>query len=453
MEGSAKTMKKTMLLLFLLILFVVAIPKHSHASEDLQAKIDSLDDGAVIHLENKTYEGNIVINKSIEIIGNKKTVIKGDGTGNVISVRAPHVILRNLTVTNSSLTRNDSEEYAAIKVYTDHNVIDTVTIKHFFHGIYLSQAHFNTVRNAYIEGQGKGIIAKQGNGLHIYYANDNVLENNVIKGTRDGMYFDYAYRNQILNNDISETRYGLHYMYSHDNYFEGNTFTFNTGGAAIMQSDRNVLKNNDFIFNYGHKSFGLLLLSGNNTIIEDNTFFLNQRGLYIDQSTNNVIKNNRIVKNQIGVELWASSNEQVFSLNEIEENTIPAVSLGGQGRNYWSVDNKGNYWGKSFPVLDLNQDGIGDEPVSYQSSLFELIEEQELTYLFLKSPAIAVYEKLNQFLNKDVTMFEDSFPMVKASTSHHWLLYLSSGILLMAIIIWKGRRQLCTIFGRNGRKT
>ena len=447
-------MKKTMLLLFMMILFVVAIPRHSLASENLQTMIDSLDDGAVIHLENKTYEGNIVINKSIEIIGGQKTVIKGDGTGNVISVRAPHVTLRNLTVTHSGLSRNDSEEYAAIKVHTDHNLIDTVTIKHFFHGIYLSQAHFNTVRNANIEGQGKGIIAKQGNGLHIYYANDNILENNVIKGTRDGMYFDYAYRNQILNNDISETRYGLHYMYSHDNYFERNTFTFNTGGAAIMQSDRNVLKHNDFIFNYGHKSFGLLLLSGNNTIIEDNTFFLNQRGLYIDQSTNNVIKNNRIVKNQIGVELWASSNEQVFSLNEIEENTIPSVSLGGQGRNYWSEDNKGNYWGKSFPVLDLNQDGIGDEPVSYQSSLFELIEDQELTYLFLKSPAIAVYGKLNQFLNKDETMFEDPFPMVKTSSSHNnWLLYIIGGISIIIIILLKGGRQLCTIFGRNGRKT
>ncbi|MFO1442126.1 nitrous oxide reductase family maturation protein NosD [Bacillus sp. Bva_UNVM-123] len=448
-------MKKNMLLLFMMMVIVIAIPKHSLASENLQAIIDELDDGAVIHLENKTYEGNIVINKAIEIIGDKETVIKGDGTGNVISVRASHVKLRNLTVTNSSLSRNDSEEYAAIKVYTDHNLIDTVTIKHFFHGIYLSQAHFNTVRNATIEGQGKGVIAKQGNGLHIYYANDNVLENNRITGTRDGMYFDYAYRNQILNNNISETRYGLHYMYSHDNYFEGNTFTFNTGGAAIMQSDRNVLKHNDFIFNYGHKSFGLLLLSGNDTTIEDNTFFLNQRGLYIDQSTNNVIKHNRIVKNQIGVELWASSNDQIFTLNDIEENTIPAVTLGGQGRNYWSEDNKGNYWGKSFPVLDLNQDGVGDGPITYQSSLFELIEDQELTYLFLKSPAIAVYEKMNQFFDKDKTMFEDPFPMVKTSNFHyHWLLYALGGIsIIILIIIWKGRHQLCTIFGRNGRKT
>src|SRR5690606_15613075 len=114
-----------------------------------------------------------------------------------------------------------------------------------------------------------------------------------------------------------------------------------------------------FIFNYGHKSFGLLLLSATNTSIEKNTFFLNQRGLYIDQSTDSTIKNNHIVKNQIGVELWASSNHQTFSLNRMEENTLPAVTLGGQGKNSWSENNKGNYWDtQTFPIPDLNQDGV-----------------------------------------------------------------------------------------------
>ncbi|MFE8697787.1 nitrous oxide reductase family maturation protein NosD [Cytobacillus sp. FJAT-53684] len=447
-------MRKTIRLLFLLSLIVIAMPSKGLASENLQAIIDSAGDGAVIHLENKTYEGNIVIDKPIEIIGDKKTMIKGDGTGNVISIRSPHVKLRNLIVTNSSLDRNSSEEYAAIKVYTDHNLIDSITIKHFFHGIYLSQAHHNTVQNTEITGLGKGQIANQGNGLHVYYSNDNTLKNNVIEGTRDGMFFDYANRNQISNNRISETRYGLHYMYSDHNAFEGNTFTFNTGGAAIMHSRGITLENNQFIFNYGHKSFGLLLLSAIDTVIEDNTFFLNQRGLYIDQSTNSLIKNNQIVKNQIGIELWASSNEQSFTLNKIEENTLPAVTLGGKGRNEWTVDKKGNDWGKSFPVLDLNQDGIGDQPISYQSSLYELIEDQELTYLFLKSPAVAIYEKMNQFFHKEETMFEDPFPLVKSDhPSIHWIWYVLASLMVLTVIILKGRHQLCIIFGKNGRKT
>lgn len=452
MEGSEK-MKKNILLFFLMLFIACLGPGETFAEENLQNLIDSLDDGAVLHLENKTYEGNIVINKPIEIIGDKDTVIKGDGTGNTISVHASGVKLRNLTVTHGSMNLNSSEEYAGIKVYKDGNLIDSVTVKHSFHGIYLSQAHQNTIENCRIIGLGKGEIAMQGNGLHIYYSNDNILKNNVVEGTRDGMYFDYANNNKISNNHLSETRYGLHFMYSHHNDFKGNVFTFNEGGAAVMESYGNSLAQNEFIFNYGHRSFGLLLLSSFDTVIENNTFFMNQRGLYIDQATNNVFKNNRIVKNQIGVEIWASSNDQIFTQNEIEENTIPVFALGGQGKNYWSKDGLGNDWGSDFPILDLNQDGIGDEPITYQSSLSELIEDQELTYLFLKSPAITVYEKINQFFNDPKTMFEDPSPLMKEEgISIHWIWITAAGIILV-IILLKGRQLLCITFGRNGRKT
>lgn len=428
-------MKKHTLLFFAMAVILLSLPHASLAAENLQQTIDSLDDGAVLQLENKTYEGNIAIHKSIELIGQEQTIIKGDQTGNVISIHSPEVKIKNITVIDGSMNRNSSEEYAAIKVYTDYNWIENVTIKNSFHGIYLSKAHHNTIRNSNITGLGKGEIANQGNGLHVYYSNNNILENNVVKGTRDGMFFDYANNNQISDNNISETRYGLHYMYSNDNAFESNIFTFNTGGAAIMNSNRISLRHNEFIFNYGHKSFGLLLLSAKDTTIENNTFFLNQRGLYIDQSTDSLIKNNKIYKNQVGIELWASSNDQVFTLNEIDGNTIPVASLGGLGRNSWSQDEKGNHWGDAFPVLDLNQDGIGDQPIAYQSSLYELIEDQELTYLFLKSPAIALYEKMNQFFHNEQTMFEDLYPITGRNDFKLYVWFIGLGGLLVVIIL------------------
>lgn len=452
MEG-LEEMKKTMLLLFVICFIGLFLPNHKLAAENLQPIIDSAEEGAVIQLEDQTYEGNIVINKSIKIIGTSQTIIKGDGTGNVISVHAPQVTLKKLTVVNGGMDRNSPEEYAAIKIHSDGNLLDQITIRDFFHGVYLSQSHHNIIKNVDVKGLGKGEIANQGNGLHVYYSNHNQLENNRIEGTRDGMFFDYANHNTVKNNTISETRYGLHYMYSDYNILTGNTFTFNTGGAAIMHSNGITLGQNEFIFNYGHRSFGLLLLSSNQTTIENNTFFLNQRGLYIDQSTDNKITQNRIVKNQVGIELWASSNDQIFTQNQIYENTIPAVSLGGQGRNHWSEDHIGNDWGKSFPLLDLNQDGIGDQPITYQSSLYQLIEDQELTYLFLKSPAIAVYEKMNKLFHKEKVMFEDSYPIVsKRSNQVPWIWIVLVGVVTVTFIIIKGRNQLCTTFGKNGRK-
>jgi nitrous oxide reductase family maturation protein NosD len=446
-------MKKLTLFLLIFSLFILLKPEKNMAAENLQSIIDSLKEGAVLKLKNKTYDGNIVITKSMTLVGSGRTVIKGDRTGNVISIKAPNVKLSKLTVTHGSMNRNSAEEYAAIKIYTNNNVVDHITIRDTFHGIYLSQAHHNKIRFNNIKGLGKGEIADQGNGIHVYYANNNLLEDNSIEGTRDGMFFDYANNNHSYKNKISNTRYGLHYMYSDENIFKQNVFTMNTGGAAIMNSNHLKLENNQFIVNYGNQSFGLLLLQANDNYIANNTFYMNQRGLYIDQATRNTITGNRIIQNQIGIELWSSSNEQIFTLNRISENTVPAVTLGGTSKtNTWSRHGKGNDWGSSFPLTDLNQDAIGDFPVTYHSSLHQLIEEQELTSFFLKSPAIHIYEKINSTLNQDEIMFTDTHPLVVKNGRHSILLFGVLG-LLVGLILLKGRHLLCITFGRNGKKT
>ena len=447
-------MKKLTLLTLAFSLFLLMKPEKNMAAENLQAMIDSMKEGAVLKLDDKTYEGNIVIDKPLTLSGSKHTVIKGDGTGNVISVKAPHVKLSHLTVTHSSMNRNSAEEFAAIKVYTNNNVIEHIKVRHSFHGIYLSKAYNNIVQYNDIKGMGKGEIAAQGNGLHIWYAKNNLLTHNKIEGTRDGMFFDYSNNNKSYDNNISNTRYGLHYMYSDENTFKRNIFTMNEGGAAVMNSNHLKLEDNQFIVNYGNQSFGLLLLQANDNHIANNTFYMNQRGLYIDQATRNFIKNNRIIQNQIGIELWASSNDQIFTLNRISENTIPAVTIGGKGeRNAWSKEGIGNDWGSSFPLTDLNQDGIGDFPITYYSSLHQLIEDQELTSLFLKSPAIKIYEKINATLNAEEVMFKDSHPLVLAKSRHSQALFIMIGLLAAVLIFSKGRQKLCIIFGRNGRKT
>ncbi|NEX78305.1 nitrous oxide reductase family maturation protein NosD [Bacillus thermocopriae] len=438
MEGSKDKMKKITLLLIFFSLILISNPEEYEASNHLQSLIDSMEEGAVLKLGNKTYEGNIVINKRLTIIGSKHTVIKGDGTSNVISIKAPGVKLRHLTVIHGGMNRNTAEEYAAIKIHTNHNVIEHVKIRDSYHGIYLSQAHHNTIQYNDIKGMGKGKIAAQGNGLHIYYANNNLLAHNKIEGTRDGMFFDYANRNKSYDNHISHTRYGLHYMYSDENIFKRNIFTMNQGGAAIMNSNRLKLKDNQFLINYGNQSFGLLLLQANENNIENNMFYLNQRGLYIDQSTKNIIKNNKIIENEIGIELWASSNEQIFTLNKIYENTIPAALIGGKGEsNAWSKDGKGNDWGTFFPLTDLDQNGIGDFPITYYSSLHQLLEKQELTNLFLKSHAITIYEKINAALNDNEVMFKDPHPLVQRKRNHSFILV--AVLSLLAVILIKGR--------------
>jgi len=437
MEG-AKMMKKWLLLAVFLLSFL--FPPATYAKETLQQLIDETPANGTLLLKNKTYVGDIVIEKPITIKGAAHTVIKGSGNGNVISIRAPHVTIANVTVTNSGKSRSTQEEYAAIKVYSDNNTLKHITITNSFHGIYLSQAHHNVVEYVRVIGK-SGEIAGQGNGLHVYYSNFNKLAHNTIVGTRDGMFFDYANHNVVKDNDVSRTRYGLHYMYSDDNEFYRNRFTLNTGGAAIMNSNRIVLKGNEFLLNKGMRSFGVLLQMANDNKIIGNEFYQNERAFYIDQSTNNFMEGNTIVKNQIGVELWGSSQRQTFTNNRFWNNTISVLSLGGEENNRFSFRGVGNHWGDDAHFFDLNQDGKGDSPFQYKSSLHKIVEQNELAYLFLNTPSIKLYEKINELMHETEVMATDNHPFVDRH-SMPWTTILVALVMMVWILQSKrGQRQ------------
>lgn len=382
----------------------------ANAQTELERLIEATPKNGVLILENKVYQGNVVIGKAITIKGSGQTTLQGDGTGNVVTIEADNVQLENLAVTHGSMSRNSSEEYSAIKVHSDHNRLRNLVVSDAFHGVTLLYAHDNEITGIKVSGKGGAEIGGQGNGIQMLHSNRNRLINNRIDQTRDGIYFYYSDENQCEGSEITNTRYGLHYMYSDGNRFFRNRFIRNTGGAAIMHSSKIVLRENQFIFNEGTRAFGLMLQASDDNEVIGNRFVQNQRGLYLDQAQRNRIIGNQFFHNQIGVELWASSADQVFSENRFQKNTASVLLIGGESRNSWSEAGKGNDWGE-IPLLDLNRDGIGDSPVQYRSALNKLVEENELAYLFLNSPAIKLYEKLEEIMQNRDVMVEDRFPL------------------------------------------
>ncbi|WP_134699345.1 nitrous oxide reductase family maturation protein NosD [Ammoniphilus sp. YIM 78166] len=410
------------------------------ASADLQRLVDQTEEGGVLTLPaTAVYEGNVVIDKPMTLRGEDGTVIRGDGKGNVITIKAPGVRIERLHVTGSSFSRNSEEEYAAIKVMSDGNILKNLTITNSYHGIYLSAAHYNQITQTTIMGQGAQEIAGQGNGIHVYYSNHNQFNHNTISHMRDGMFFDYSNDSQVIANRVSHNRYGLHYMYSDRNVLAENEFSFNVGGATLMHSKSIRLEKNRFTLHQGTRSFGAMVQACDDSEITDNVFFYNQRALYIDQSQRNRISGNQLMNNHVGIELWASSAGQFFSDNHFERNTAPVLLIGGQSTNHWSENGKGNRWGNDYPMMDLNQDGIGDLPVQYSSTLYKLIEENELVYLFLNSPAVRVYELLGRFSQNHMVMMEDPHPLMplKRSLPLRWM------VLGIATImgVWLSRRK------------
>jgi nitrous oxidase accessory protein len=421
------------------------VHRTAFAGNELQLLIDQTPENGVLQLEDRTYEGNVVITKPIRMVGSQHTIIQGEQAGNVIEIKAPEVVLEHVTVTHSGNDRNSGEEYAAIKLFEDRNVLRDITITDSFHGIYLSQSHENEISQIHVTGQA-GEIASQGNGIHLYYSNNNQISENTIAGTRDGVFMDYSNGNTITDTQVKQTRYGLHFMYSNDNRLSNNQFSLNTAGAAVMFSYRNTLLENEFSLNQGSRSFGLMLQSSDDNWMKDNLFYQNLRGVYMDQSHNNRVEGNDLTQNDVGVELWGSSSGQVFIHNRFNRNIASVLTFGGRSNNEWHEHGRGNYWDHA-PLLDLNQDQIGDAPMVYHSSIYTLVEDNELAYLFLKSPAIQIYEKINEILHREQVMLVDPYPLLVQSTqrvkpvSIPMVVSIASMVIVLFIAIQRRRRR------------
>ncbi|AXH98281.1 nitrous oxide reductase family maturation protein NosD [Sporosarcina sp. PTS2304] len=411
-------------------------------AESLQKMVDDTPTNGTLTLENKEYEGNIVIDKPMTLNGQQQTSIVGDRTGNVIEIRSDDVVVSNLKIKGSGMSRSSEEEHAGVRIIGDRNTLQNVHISDSYHGIFLNKTTGTVIKDSHVVGHGIESLGNQGNGVHIARSSNNTIQNSLFEKTRDGIFVEYSNENVVTGNTMTETRYGLHYMYSNFNEFKDNRFIKNTGGAAIMHSDHILLENNQFSFNQGSRSFGLIVQTSRDVHVLNNEFHLNQRGLYLEQSTSNTIEGNDFFQNQIGVELWTSSTAHVFFKNHFRKNQIDALTVGGESNNEWFKNGVGNYW--YTPQLDFDQDGIGDEPVEYTSALDHLVQENELAYMFLSSPAILIYEKLNALLSSQKIMAYDKYPLMDDNKKPSWMYLLGPIIflLLSSIFIWNSIRKV-----------
>jgi nitrous oxidase accessory protein len=73
----------------------------SPGADHLRQAIANAAPGDVLHLNSGIHSGPVMIDKPISLIGEKGAVVKGSGEGSTITVAAPDVIVRGLTVTGS----------------------------------------------------------------------------------------------------------------------------------------------------------------------------------------------------------------------------------------------------------------------------------------------------------------------------------------------------------------
>lgn len=398
----------------------------------LQERIDAALPNETIRVETGVHEGNIVINKTLTLIGERGAEIRGNAGGKVVTVAADGVTLSGLRITGSGL--NLSEDDAGVFVTGNGATIENDTIADSLHGIYLKKVSGARILGNRIEGKttiaassapvekGVGQSAencdttlvenRRGNGIHQWNCDGNLISGNDVSETRDGIYFSFTNNSRVERNLVHHTRYGLHYMYSDGNIFENNTFTENAAGAAIMFSKKLTVRGNRFVSNRGLRAYGLIVQSTDDSLFEKNDIEQNAVGLSFNQCIGNTLTGNNVRGNYIGLKFGSNSDGNRFSENQFVRNLHPVETSTAEGSdNKWAINGVGNFWDDGSD-LDLNRDGIGDLP-HREIDLFGVLRRDFPAVAFLSdSPAI----KLLRFANGRATIpglsaIEDPAPL------------------------------------------
>ena len=380
----------------------------SALSATLQERIEMAARGETIRLEAGVHDGPILINKPLVLIGEKGAEIRGNGSGNVVTVAADDVTISGFRIAGSGLRLSDDD--AAVFVTGNRAKIDNCVIADSLHGIYLKKVSGAQILNNRIEGKtalahsdepvekaiGSStencdttlVSNRRGNGIHQWNCEGNLIRGNEISETRDGIYFSFTNNSRVENNLVHHVRYGLHYMYSDGNVFENNTFSENAAGAAIMFSKDLVVRGNRFVNNRGHRAYGLIFQSSDRSTLEQNEITQNAVGLSFNQCNANKVIANRVAQNYIGLRVGSNSDDNEFTENIFVRNLHP-VETGGSdvSGTRWSVNGVGNFWGDGFE-FDLDRDGINDLP-HRELDLFGVLRRDFPAVAFLSdSPAL-----------------------------------------------------------------
>jgi nitrous oxidase accessory protein len=354
--------------------------------ESVQAAIAAAAPGDILTLRAGRYEGAVVIGKPLTLIGEPGATIVGPGSGSVIGVTGPDVVIRNLTITGSGLGLEGMDSgvfltQAAARALVEGNRIENNLVGVFIHG-----ATDAIVRGNVIEGRQDLRMNEAGNSVQVWNAPGAAVIGNDFRYGRDGIYVISSRKNVFRGNRMRDLRFAIHYMYTNDSEVSGNISIGNHAGFNIMYSDRLKVTDN---LSLGDRDKGFLFDYANMSVIARNVVkAAPEKCLFLFNANKNQIRDNWFEGCDIGIHFTAGSERNKIAGNAFIGNRTQVKYVGTTYLD-WSDKGRGNYWSDN-PAFDLDGDGIADTAYRPNDLVDEVLWTAPSAKVLINSPAVQV---------------------------------------------------------------
>ncbi len=370
----------------------------------LQLYVELTPPGGVLKPPAGVYSGPVVINHPITIEGGGQVVIDGGGDDSVLTIRADKTVIRGLRLTNSGGSHDKMD--AGILIEANNTLIENNKIDNSLFGVILQQANGNVVRGNDISSMQRE-ISMRGDGIRLWYSNNNVIENNSLDHVRD-LLFSNSSDNRIIGNHIQNSRMGMELIFSPGNEIENNTILNNVTGIVVVYSNKLLIRGNRIAHMRKLTGSGISFKESTGVVVSGNEIAHCAVGLLANSpiSPENIleIRNNLFVYNDVAMFFYGEKGGHIVYGNHLENNFVDV--LGSATKTVKDNDWRGNYWDK-YKGFDSNNDGVGDQP--YHVFLFSdrIWRDRPKAKFFRGSPALEMLdfaERLAPFSKPDMIL-------------------------------------------------
>jgi len=259
-------------------------------------------------------------------------------------------------------------------------------------------------------------LGVRGDAIRLWYSDDNVVDRNVIRESRDFVLW-YSKRNLMTGNDSAHGRYGLHFMFGADNIIENNKFHDNSVGISMMYDSGDIIRHNFIGHSVGATGTCISMKEASAITIEDNDLQYCATGISADISpfqpgTVNTITGNRIHFNDLAVAFLSDWHDNEFRGNDFRGNMTEVTVFGGGSARHNEWD--GNTW-DTYEGFDRNHDGIGDTPFTILNYAGRVWMDVPNTRFFKGTPLLEVVDFLDRLapFSQPELMLEDRHPHMR----------------------------------------